>query len=125
MVVSVGDFGGGEDGGGGDFYGAGLGLEVEGCGGGGVGGEEGEVDVDAAGLGVNFQGIAEGKVAGYAAGLGGEGRLAGVDGEVGWEFFGGEFDGGRRGTDGDWGVFGDRDVLVEDDIQRVGIDTER
>lgn len=52
VIVSVRDLGGSEDGGGGDFDAAGLGLQVEGCRGGGgvVGGvEEGEVDVDAAG----------------------------------------------------------------------------
>lgn len=126
VVVSVWDFGWRTDSRGVDFYGAGLGLEVEGCGGGGVGGgDEGEVDVDAAGQGVDFQAIAESEVASDAAGLDGEGCVEGVDGEMGgWEFMRGEFEGRRWGADGEFGMFGDRHAVVEDDIQGVGMDVE-
>ncbi len=74
---------------------------------------------------MDSQGVAEGEVAGDTAGLGGEDRMTGVDAELGSEFIGREGDGGERGGDGDWGVFGDRDVLVEDDVQGVGVDAER
>lgn len=74
---------------------------------------------------MDSQGVAEGEVAVHTAGLGGEDGLTGVDAALGFEFVGGECDGGERGGDGDGGVFGDRDVLVEDDVQGVGVDAER
>ena len=83
MVVPIGDFGRGEDGDGVDFYRAGVGLEVEGCGASGVGGNEREVDVDAARLGVDFDCVAEGEVAFHTARLGVDGRVPGVHGEMG------------------------------------------
>ena len=74
---------------------------------------------------MDFQGIAESEVASDAAGLGGEGCVEGVDGETGgWEFMRSGFEGRRGCADGESGMFGDRDIVVEDDIQGVGMDVE-